>query len=706
MLKISHFSSEKDNQPVAVEVQSFTDLAKYLADNARKGQKYGTAWSPAVFKGTRSKANVVEVSCLVLDIDDSGEEGLRQAREFFKGFEYIYHTTHTPGRYRFLVALEKPCPADSFPALWSHVARNVEIDEAACDASRLYFYPTTADLEGEVVIQTSEGALFPVEFAPINITSIQAEAKGDDELTGLIRGTWTPSEGKRHSEMTPLVGRLAHMSDMTRDKGLLILEQAIHRMQNEPSGPRSFEARFNDVRSMFLASFERAQNLRHDKELSSVTALELVKEPVTHVGKPAFEWYEKGLLEERDGVRKLRRLASNVLVVLRNDPEFASVRFNERSQEMEADEGALKDCDLNSAGVVLANYLETSAHALSFSVSVCFDQLGLLLKERSYDPVKKFLEGLVWDRTPRLDFFSEKCLKPVSGSPQLNRKIGVKFMISAVARALSPGCQVDTMLILTGAGGVGKTSFVRELAGGHYSSLSYSVGNKDSYMQIAKAWIVEMAELSAMRKSDRESFRGFITDTQNDYRPPYARAVVSQKRACVFVGTSNDESPISDVEGLRRYWPMEVKSIDLKWLRENREQLFAEAVVRYREGEPYWLNQDEMVEMTEQSDNFVDKSHLSERIFNWFMEQPLNEREKYYSLPEIAKEVFMVGAADYTKKHQMSIFFAVRELGFVKRTRYIGKFKDIRYRVPDSMLAMARVTSTGNVLTVKEAHGE
>jgi predicted P-loop ATPase len=216
----------------------------------------------------------------------------------------------------------------------------------------------------------------------------------------------------------------------------------------------------------------------------------------------------------------------------------------------------------------------------------------------SSHPVREYLNSLKWDREQRLGCLLVKYfgaeLSDVSESRYLEQ-VGQKFLISAVARVFEPGCKADQMLVLEGEQGIGKSSAVRILAGDDwYTDQVAALGSKDSSMQVRGVWIVEMSELAAFGRTEVERVKQFLSQQDDRIRVPYGHRVVRWPRQCVFVGTTNTYEWLKDEEG-RRFWPVRCHEIDLKRLRDDRDQLWAEAVHRYRKGVKWWLEDGEVI---------------------------------------------------------------------------------------------------------------
>jgi predicted P-loop ATPase len=157
---------------------------------------------------------------------------------------------------------------------------------------------------------------------------------------------------------------------------------------------------------------------------------------------------------------------------------------------------------------------------------------------------------------------------------------------------MQPGSQVDHVLVLAGQQGAGKTHTARILAleSEYFLGNLPDLRNKDAALVLPGRWIVELAELSAVRRAEVESTKSFITQCEDTYRPPYGRRSVSIPRQCVFLGTTNETCFLRDRTGNRRWWPVSVGTVDLELLRKDVEQLWAEAVHLYQSGQPWHLN--------------------------------------------------------------------------------------------------------------------
>ena len=310
------------------------------------------------------------------------------------------------------------------------------------------------------------------------------------------------------------------------------------------------------------------------------------------------EW-EKYLSSKENG--GLHATANNVELVLSHSPEWRGVlAYDERSDQVQfrsappwKDDRELpreiRDVDLGRISIWLERHGQYPILVGPESRAL-YSAVAILAELHRYDPVKLYLEGLRWDGEPRVDSWLTVYLG-ADDSP-LHAAIGRKWLISAVARTMTPGCQADHILVLVGNQGLKKSSTLRALVGDEWFGDNLpDLKNKDAADYLRGLWVVEMAELDSLSRSEVSTAKAFITRREDRYRAAYARCTATHPRRCVFAGSTNEAVFLRDSTGNRRFWPVSVRRADADALARDRDQIWAEAVHLYRAGEPWWITE-------------------------------------------------------------------------------------------------------------------
>lgn len=323
---------------------------------------------------------------------------------------------------------------------------------------------------------------------------------------------------------------------------------------------------------------------------------DLTKTPSKNVG---LKWAEE--LEYNHKTGEMDPTIQNALLILQNDPLLAGkVALNELSAfptlrgpvpwRQDAQDGDLFE-DSDEAG--LRWYMEK--YWRFKGKDKINDALHLMLAKNSYHPVREYLLSLEWDGIERLDTCLIRYLQ--ADDNDYVRAVTRKWMTAAVKRVMEPGCKFDYMLLIQGNQEVGKSMFCQTIVKNQswFSDSVQKMEGKDAFDALRGKWIIEIAELAAAKKSEQESQKQFLSTASDNYRPPYGRYNTEFKRQCVFYGTTNDPEPLKDDTGGRRYWLVHINKTErgeLPGLKEEVDQLWAEAVVRYKAGEKLWLDND------------------------------------------------------------------------------------------------------------------
>jgi putative DNA primase/helicase len=219
-------------------------------------------------------------------------------------------------------------------------------------------------------------------------------------------------------------------------------------------------------------------------------------------------------------------------------------------------------------------------------------------RKHIHNEVIEYLEGLRWDNIGRLDHWLEDICH--TGRGPYFSAAGRNFFISLVARAFKPGCKVDNMLVLQGKQGAGKSTVLEIIGGRWYAIMRDAPESKDFAITLQGKWLIEIAEMDAFGRSDVRAVKRTLSTAEDRYRSPFGIHAKDHPRRSVFAGTTNRDDWLTDETGARRFWPAEVLSVDLGKLREDRDQLFAEAVAMFRAGDTWWgMPEDEAKQQTD-----------------------------------------------------------------------------------------------------------
>jgi putative DNA primase/helicase len=295
----------------------------------------------------------------------------------------------------------------------------------------------------------------------------------------------------------------------------------------------------------------------------------------------------------------------NVLRIMRGDPRLQGiVRFDEFAGEMilarPISDGAIvaernvprawTDADT----VTLQTYLQRH-HVPRMSRDKIEAVVAMFARHHcAVHPVRNYLQALQWDQRKRIDHWLIDYLGADSQPEEYLKAVGARFLISAVARIFEPGCQADSALVIEGRQGIYKSTALRILAGDEYfsDSLPADLSHKDARDHLRGKWIVELSELAQFKRAEIETVKAFISRRHEQYRPSYGRHEIKFPRQCVFAGTTNADEYLVDQTGNRRFWVVAAREIDLEALKRDRDQLWAEAVARYRAGDSWHLTGD------------------------------------------------------------------------------------------------------------------
>lgn len=301
----------------------------------------------------------------------------------------------------------------------------------------------------------------------------------------------------------------------------------------------------------------------------------------------------------------------------------------------------------------------------------------VLARQRTFHPVGDYLSGLKWDGCKRLDTWLGVYLD--AEESDYTSAVGSRFLIGAVARAMEPGCKMDYMLTLEGSQGDFKSTAAQILGGEYYCDGLGSEGklDRDAILAMAGYWIVELSEVDeALRHNNASRMKAFLSRQVDSYRPPYGRCTMQAKRQCVFIGTTNHDLYLRDPTGNRRFLPVRVWTKPGRVRNANsltyvRDQLWAEAVSRYRAGDRHWFEGAAETAMLEEEQNARCIPHAADACIEEFCQVGTDWRSPV-SISEVAD--YIAGNRPYLAQQgnlMKQIPLQLRNLGYTNARRRV-----------------------------------
>lgn len=293
----------------------------------------------------------------------------------------------------------------------------------------------------------------------------------------------------------------------------------------------------------------------------------------------------------------------------------------------------------------LRGWLEKSYNV--FGKDKVKDALDMVITKHRRHPIREYYKRIVWDGTPRL----ERLIIDYLGADDtdLNRRITRIHFTAAVARIMQPGCKYDYCLILAGPQGAGKSTLISIMGGEFYKDGLTSMEGKEGAEQVQGCHLIEIGELDGMKRSEITSVKQYITACVDEFRPAYGVRKERVPRQCVFFGTTNEQYFLKDDTGNRRFPVIpikpELRKHGERWfdeLREQRDQLWAEAVEYWRRGEKLYLSRDMEREAEKTQADYADDDSDMEGVLRAYLDTRLpadwdtygpKERRAYITSP-------------------------------------------------------------------------
>lgn len=311
----------------------------------------------------------------------------------------------------------------------------------------------------------------------------------------------------------------------------------------------------------------------------------------------------KKLLRYQTRSTVLENSVWNEMLILNNDPDFTNFAYNELASRIQVtgatpwerpiDNSFWRDADTAQLKALIdVRYVSFSSrnHDVSFTK---------VADDRRFHPIRDYMDALPeWDKVPRIEMLLVRCLQ--ADDTRYVRTVTRKTFAAAVARIYHPGTKYDSILVLDGAQGIGKSTIFKDLVGDEYYSDTLSLtdmNDKSGAEKLQGFWIVEIGELAGMKKADIEKVKAFLSTADDKYRPSYGKTVESHPRQCIIIASVNGERGyLRDITGNRRFWIVKLHQDEQKkrwhFTKEDRDQIWAEAKAIYESGEKLYLEAD------------------------------------------------------------------------------------------------------------------
>lgn len=581
------------------------------------------------------------------------------------------HTPEKP-RLRLVIPLSRPVTPDEYQAVARRVAADLGIDffdDTTFEPHRLMYWPSTSK-DGEFYFRFQDGpwlnpddvlaryidwrdpSYWPESSRAKKERKKLAEKQGDPhEKPGIVgafcrtysihdaietflsdiyepcgpnRYTYIPGsstgglvvydDGKfaySHHGTDPVGGKLLNAFDLVR--------LHLFGSKDDEAEPDTPTVRLPSYTAMveFAMADERVRQTLGEERLAEAAA---EFGAVDQEEKEDKSWLKK-LEVNRNG--DILPTIDNIVTILENDPrlkgafarnDFSNLPVLRRSvpwREVGDEPEGVPWRDSDDAA--LWHYLET-VYGVTVQSKIRA-ALEVVFERHRFHPVRDYLNSLWWDGVPRLDTLLVDYLG-AEDTPYV-RAVTRKTLAAAVARVFEPGCKFDYLLVLVGPQGAFKSQLISRLGGRWYSDTLDTLQKREAYEQLQGVWILEMAELTAFKKAEIEAIKHFISKQKDRYRIAYGRHVAEYPRQCIFIGTTNDVEFLRDKTGNRRFWPVMVgvqerkKNILVDLTAYEVDQIWAEAVEAWRNGEPLYLDEALEAEAAVQQERHMEESAIA-----------------------------------------------------------------------------------------------
>jgi putative DNA primase/helicase len=391
-------------------------------------------------------------------------------------------------------------------------------------------------------------------------------------------------------------------------------------------------------------------------------------------------WETKLLWKSSASGLTLETNLANAATILANAPEFeGAIAFDEFAGRPTI----LKPCPIeavpgpwrNIHQVRAAAWLQGSKWRLNVGADTASLASTLVAHSNPVHPLRQKLSSLEWDGTGRIASWLTTYLG--ADPTPYHAEIGAKWLISMIARAFVPGCKVDHVIVLEGKQAAMKSTALRHLSLGWFADDIPDLGTKDSAIHLQGVWLVEMAELDALCRSDLNRIKAFVTRTIDRYRAVYQEHAEDHPRQCVFSGSTNEQDYLTDPSGGRRWWPVPVGTIQIADLERDVLQLWAEARLAHEDGKEWWISSETAHKRAAE----VQEERYSGDVWDERIAEFVTGLA-WVTVPMILGTSLQLSPREQDRTHQMRVTKCLKSLGWRRTRVYEGGGRSWRYLPP------------------------
>ena len=626
----------------------------------------------AVLDGGRRKADaILSRSLVTLDIDYGKPGTVETVRELLDGTAWCLYSTHshTPEapRYRLVLPLSREVTPEEYIPIARRVADDIGIDlfdSSTYEPSRLMYWPS-CPTDGDFVFEEGKGdpldadktlasytdwrnvVEWPVDSRTSRLVQGKPGAKQEDPVTkGGIIGAfcrcysiteaietflpdvytptvhpdrWTYAQGSTEGGLVIYEDKWAyshHGTDPCCEK----LVNAFDLVRLHLYGSEDQDSDINTPVNRLPSFLSMEKMAREDRKVSASMSREIYRS-----AHEDFQEELDGWVDELDRDKKGNYLPSPVNFgrICRNDRRLKDAVaydcFANRivvKTDLPWRPRSLDPFWNNTDDYGLVEYVCKNYGGLTGKQTL-IDASELVFSQRAFHPVRDYLNGLEWDGVERLDTMLCDYLGAIDNP--LTRTMTRKHFVAAVARVMTPGCKYDQVLTLIGPEGCGKSTLISKMAGEWFTDSLYTIDNKEGMEQLRGKWLVEFGELTNYKNNTAEAYKAFLAKDNDSFRPAYGRKMETYPRQCVFFATTNENNFLKGITGNRRFWLVEcMEDLPIKspWedLPGERDQLWAEAVHRWKQGEQFARLSDEMAREARERQEAHNEMESDDRI--------------------------------------------------------------------------------------------